>query len=358
MKIAILNIYNGRVERGAEIFVEELADMLSRNHDINVFQTGEKKNNRYKIHQISDIPYFPHQAAIDQSFTLKRSVNAQLYNFWLLIFSIKCLPYLWRGRYDWIIPINGRWQVILCRLLRFFSRGKILISGHAGIGFDDKFNLIIGRPDVFVALTPDAFTWAKKNYSEKQIMCIPNGVNIEKFNPDVIPAKIPIRKPIVLCVSALLHYKRIHLLIQAVAKLLDVSLLIIGDGPLKGQIDNLGRNLLGDRFHLIPYVPHKDMASYYTACQIFSLPSKSNEAFGLVYLEALACSLPVVAPDDINRRNIIGEAGLFCNVSNINEYSETLWKAVESDFFYKPRKQAEKFSWQKIAQNYEKIMER
>lgn len=99
------------------------------------------------------------------------------------------------------------------------------------------------------------------------------------------------------------------------------------------------------------------MPNYYRAADIFSLPSKSSEAFGLVYLEAMASNLPVVAPNDDNRKFIIGKAGLLCNVSDLDDYAGTLTAALKTDFTDLPRQQAEKFSWDNIASQYEQIIE-
>lgn len=342
MKIAFLNIYNGVIERGSEVFVREIAAKLSQKHFVNIFQTGEKEKEKYKIQQISGIPFKPYSL---------------FYNFWVLIFTLKCLPYLWKEKYDWIIPINGRWQILICRFLRFLRGGKILISGHAGVGFEDRLNLVLGKPDIFVALTPTAFYWAKKIYPKGKIFYIPNGVDIERFSPNVSPQELGLPKPIILCVSALQSYKRVELLIRAVSQLPGVSLLVIGDGPLRENIISLGNKLLEKRFCLISYVPFDKIAHYYSSAQIFSLPSLESEAFGLVYLEALACNVPVVAPNYKNRKEIIGEGGVYFDPENINDYIRKLQEALEINFGREPRIQAEKFSWGKITQKYEEIME-
>jgi glycosyltransferase involved in cell wall biosynthesis len=343
VKIAFLNIYNGVVDRGSEVFVKEMAARLSQKHSICIFQTGKKEKEKFKIQQISGIPFTPFSS---------------IYNFWALIFSLKCLPYLWGEKFDWIIPINGRCQVIICRFLRFLRGGKILISGHAGAGFEDKFNLLFGKPDIFVALSPAAFSWAKKVSSKRKILYIPNGVDEKRFNPQILSKKLSLPRPIIICVSALLAYKRIDRLIKA-ASLLSrkASLLIIGDGPLKKELTVLGQKLLDDRFLLLQSVPYDEIGSYYNAADIFSLPSRESEAFGLVYLEAMACNLPIVAPNDINRRQIIGSAGLFCDVENIKDYTQILEQALDKDFNDIPRKQAEKFTWEKMASQYEKALQ-
>lgn len=340
MKIAFLNIYNGIVERGSEIFVDEMAQQFTKENRITVIQSGYIGRKSYQIKQIRGIPFIK-----NQNF---------LYDFFVLLFTLKSIPHLWMEKYDWIIPINGRWQVIICRVFRFLRGGKLLISGHAGIGFEDHFNIRFGQPDIFVAISPEALQWAGKLTSNA--IYIPNGVDIEKFNPQVKPIKLDLKKPIIFCNSALLKYKRVDLVIKAVSKLIDVQLLIIGDGPLKKEIEKLGQQLLGERFKLLSSVPHEEMPKYYTAADIFTLVSEKSEAFGLVYLEALACNIPVVVPDDINRREIIGDAGLYTHPEDTNSYKETLKKALSKKWGNIPKTQADKYSWEIIASKYLKEM--
>lgn len=340
MKIAFLNIYNGIVQRGSEVFVDELATQLAKFAQISVYQSGTIKNSSYKSIVVKGIPF-----------------TTLLYDFWVLIFTLKCLPSLWKNKYNWIIPVNGRFQPVICRILRLIRGSKILITGHAGVGMEDRINISLGNPDVFVALTPAAYSFAKNISMGVKVIFIANGVNIRKFYPGAKKTNISLKKPIILCVSALLPYKRLDLLIKAAAKLKSVSVLIIGSGPLQNQLERLGLKLLKDRFKLINYIPHDKIAAYYRAADIFTLPSRISEAFGLVYLEAMACNLPVVAPDDKNRRRIIGNGGLYCNPQDTDQYANTLYRALNTDFDFKPRKQAEKYSWQKISIEYKDVFE-
>lgn len=357
MKIAFLNIYNGLVERGSEVFVKELAARLYQGHEVWVFQAGQKTNEKYQVITISNIPFYPHQGSEDDN-SFSKSWYEFKYQMSVLIFTVKCLPYLFKNKFDWIIPVNGRWQVLLCRIARLLSKSKILITGHAGIGSDDKFNLIAGKPDVFIALTQNAYRWAKEIRPKANIHHVPNGVDLDKFNPHVKPVKINLTRPIVICVSALVAYKRIEKLIDSVKQAGKLSLLLIGSGELESHIKNYGNQALAGKFLHLTKIAHQKMPEYYRACQLFSLPSRESEAFGLVYLEAIACNLPVVAPDTLSRREIIDGAGYFCNIDNLQQYADTLMKAAESGLGNKPRLQAEKFSWDKIYSRYEEILQK
>lgn len=308
MKIAFLSRYQNAAERGAEVFVSELVSRLSSKYQVDIF-SGAGSDSITKV------------------------IN---------------------GKYDLVIPINGRFQSLKVSLGRLFGRYKILISGHSGIGRDDIWNIVVARPDVFVALTEYMARWAKIWAFGVKVIKIPNGIDISRFNPNGERMKIDLPKPIILSVGALVWYKYHDKAIEAVSKLEEGSLLIVGSGDLEQKLQQLGQMKLGNRFKIMK-LPYIDMPKLYRSTDLFTLPSWNREAFGIVYLEALASGLAVVAPDDLVRREIIGNAGVLTNVDNLDEYSKALEKALQLKWKDIPRKQAEKFSWDIIAKEYERV---
>lgn len=83
-----------------------------------------------------------------------------------------------------------------------------------------------------------------------------------------------------------------------------------------------------------------------------------NEPFGNVFIEAMAANKPVVADDDEDRRWIIGDAGVLTDVRSVEKIADALWKAYNTDWGNGPRKQAEKFSWDKIIEQYSDLIEK
>ena len=302
MKIAFLNKYQEKVNRGAETFVQEVSSRLKKNHQVEV---------------ISNINYFN----------------------------------LLKNKYDLIIPTNGRLQVVLVRLITWLRKEKMLVSGQSGIGFDDRLNLYC-FPDIFVALSDFACRWAKKVNPFVSVIKIPNGVDPKVFKPE----KVNHNQKTVLAVGAFTKEKRHDLTISAVAGLKDVKLIIAGSrGPLKSETEALGRKLLADRLEILS-VSHQKMPEVYRRASAFCYPTVPWESFGIAMVEAMASDLPVVANNDPIRREIVGEAGLLVNPVDIKAYTAALAKALKTDWGSKPRHQAEKFNWDTIAEKYENIL--
>lgn len=344
--IAILSYYSGTVERGVETFVFEISKRLSKKHKITIFQAGSRINN-------SNIRTYQIKANAKQPISTINPL-AKIYLDWqslkILLFTLKSVPKIIKGKYDILIPLNGGWQVVVCKILSPMIKYKIMITGQAGIGSDDAWNIFF-HPNLFIALTKAQANWAKKLTNEVKISNIPNGVDLSRFHSKINAKKVNLARPIVVCASALVPYKRIELTIRAVAKA-NLSLLLLGDGQDRGHLDTLGKRLLKNRYLRLT-VPYSEMPHYYRAGDVFTLVS-NTEAFGNSYIEALACNLPVVATNDESRSEIVGDAGILTTPEDIKTYARDLQIAINSNYRNKPYNQALKFSWNKIAALYDK----
>lgn len=334
MKIVFLSYYQNINQRGNETFVSELSKRLSNNHDVEVLAGEEKKQTFSK--------YLPGWRLLldPQSLLIKKFTSESLAKI---------------GNADVIIATNGGWQSILSRLWTWRQGKKLIIPGQSGPGWDDRINLLC-RPDAFVALTNYQKKWAKKNSFGVKVVEIPNGVDTQKFNPDVKAQKLNLPKPIFLCVGALEPGKHIDKTIRAVSQLSSGSLVILGNGKLKEELTKLAAKLLPGRF-LITQVSHDKITPYYAAADVVTMLPPRTESFGIVFLEAMAVNKPVVTSDDPPRREIVGQAGAFVDFESVEDYTRGLKEVLRKNWANLPHQQAEKFSWDSIAQKYIKLME-
>ena len=106
-----------------------------------------------------------------------------------------------------------------------------------------------------------------------------------------------------------------------------------------------------------PLLTLKKIPEYYRAADVFALCSESSEAFGTVYLEALATGLPIVATDDESRREILANCAVFVkNVDDEHEYARAITKALKHRPRFRERalSRAKKFTWDKIGNSYQR----
>jgi glycosyltransferase involved in cell wall biosynthesis len=255
--------------------------------------------------------------------------------------ALSALPSLWRGGYGAVVMEGGLVGGWCCRLLRRFRGVPFVDIAH---GQDPKWEGAFARqrPDRVVAFTAAARRMILERAPGAAVMVIPHGVDLDRFRPDAAPVALDLRRPVVLCAGAVDAHKRMDLAVEAVARLGGGSLIILGEGPDAAAVDRLGEERLGPGRYLRRSVPRSEMPGWYAAADCFTLPSRT-ESFGLSYLEAMACGLPCVAPDDAVRREVLGEAGLCCDVTDPAAYTGALAAALARDWGTLPRSRAERF---------------
>ena len=108
--------------------------------------------------------------------------------------------------------------------------------------------------------------------------------------------RLRMRHPrLIVSTGRLVPYKGYDVLLDDMADL-DASLIIIGAGPMRGELLQRGRKLnLGDRLILAGHLDRSEMKVVLNAARVFVFPSVSAaESFGIAQLEAMTAALPVV----------------------------------------------------------------
>jgi len=351
MRIAVLSFKNGIVCRGVETMVNELGKRWGKDHKVMVFQMGQKyaEQENYQVKVV--------KMKIDWQRLEKGSWWRKfMIDYWakmMMRFTRKCLREIDKEEVDVIIAMNGGWQTLLVRLYCWKKRIKMVVSGQAGLGWCDGWNLLM-RPDVFVALSKRNAVWAKQFYGKGvRIEVITNGVDLKRFKLEGGKIKLKLKRPVVLCVASGDRYKRVEEVIKAMTEVKEASLLLAGGSD---EQEELGKKLLGKRF-LRKQFKHEQMPMVYRAADAFVLVSESSEAFGNVNVEALASGLPVVGTDDKLRKEILGKYGIYVkDPIEMRDLIDKLRIGIKRSKM-RPEKWLEKFDWDIIAEEYEQLFQ-
>ncbi|AXY52731.1 glycosyltransferase family 4 protein [Rhodococcus ruber] len=141
---------------------------------------------------------------------------------------------------------------------------------------------------------------------------LPSGVDTEVFRPDPA-ARADLRaryglgdRPTVLCLSRLVPRKGQDMLIRALPEIRrrvdGAVLVIVGGGPYHDRLRKLARTVgVEDHVVITGGVPAAELAAHHTLADVFAMPCRTRgagldvEGLGIVYLEASATGVPVVA---------------------------------------------------------------
>lgn len=127
---------------------------------------------------------------------------------------------------------------------------------------------------------------------------IPFGIRDVAAAPETLEAAEALRREhgdFALFVGRLVGYKGIPVLLEALKKT-DCRAILIGTGPMRAELEARARELgVQDKARFLGFVPDGETRAYFEACRFMILPSiSSNEAFGMVQLEAMAAAKPSV----------------------------------------------------------------
>lgn len=179
----------------------------------------------------------------------------------------------------------------------------------------------------------------------RMLVEIPPAVDTDTFFPG--PARPEVRErlridagvPLILFVGGLdtAHYfKGLEVLLRAVTHVVrsgqPCALLVVGEGDLRQRYEEMAHNLgMVDHVRFVGNVPRQELAELYRASDVVSVPSVDrSEAFGMVYVEAMACGKPVVASRLPGVRTVVvdGETGLLVEPNNVQAVADAVGRLL------------------------------
>lgn len=214
------------------------------------------------------------------------------------------------------------------------DRPFVVISTHVNFGpLAGMIERVLGVPYLLVAHGVDIHAglarwrleairrasgvWAVSRWTRQRLSTIGvdptrveivgNTVDHERFTPGSAPASLRERYGLTTGVKVILtvarlnadeQYKGYDLIVRALPKLVDqlgpVRYLIAGGGDDRSRMETLAASL-GARQHVTfcGFVEDRELPDHYRLADVFAMPSV-GEGFGIVFLEALACGIPVL----------------------------------------------------------------
>lgn len=341
-KVALLCNGYGVINRGAEIYTKKMYDVLKDTFDIDVYGIGETDHSfglNTKTRDEIKLPWRNGRAYLESHYFCKRWYKTMMADL--------------KKNYDIILNNSGFPGSFWCNKYRKKSETPFIAFERGG-GREEKLNLYF-KPDCMSFLTKAS----RDIYSKRNVRStvLPVGIDIDKYKKSKPKSKLleGLEFPIFLSTSAIVEFKRIDLIIKAIAGLDKGTFIQTSSGNMKDEIIRLGNNLLAERFKYVGVVPREDLLKLYKHSNVFINASR-HEAFGNVYTEAMASGLPVVTQKDERRKEVVGNAGILIDCKDIRKFSEALLKAAETKWNDKPIKQAENFSWKKLKPKYIKVI--
>ncbi|MBB3113653.1 spore coat protein SA [Paenibacillus phyllosphaerae] len=184
-------------------------------------------------------------------------------------------------------------------------------------------------------------------------------------------------RSVVLFMGRLLEIKGVHHLLRMLPRLIEQHpsiLLVIVGGAFYGStrtttysrmLHRMGANM---KRHVlfVPYVPHTEVPDWFLAADVAAVPSNSQEAFGLVNVEAMSCGLPVVATRAGGMKEIIedGVTGYLVSPERVeHEMEQRLLELLRNDELRRAmgrnsRDRVEKhFTWKHSAERYLNLLQ-
>lgn len=181
---------------------------------------------------------------------------------------------------------------------------------------------------------------------QNKLIQIAPGIDIEHFSPKGVSEQLLAKhkltgKRVIISVGRLVHRKGQDQLIKALPEVLkkfpETVLLLVGDGPIRKMLENSATQLgVRNNVVFVGRVSYQLLPEYLNLAEIFAMPVRSRffglevEGLGIVYLEASACGLPVIAGDSGGAADAVVKniTGLIVGGVKSDEISEAICKLL------------------------------
>ncbi len=238
------------------------------------------------------------------------------------------------------------------------------LSPHDTFGLKQTVRKMVMKADRVIAASSDTISNTEKYYGvDRKIDLVPLGIR-----PNPYPLKsrqelgLPADRYVFSTIGRLVKRKNIEDLLHVVREIRESTpsvLLIMGDGPEKEFIETTVRNLrIEDAVRLLGRVTDEQKYEYLNASDGY-LSTAIHEGFGIVFLEAMECGLPVICYDRGGQRDFLknGKTGYLVELGNREKFASRLKEllgspSLRADIRSHNKEYIKEFYIEKVAEKY------
>jgi phosphatidylinositol alpha-mannosyltransferase len=230
------------------------------------------------------------------------------------------------------------------------------------------FRRLAGR----IAVSSAAQQFAS-HYFPADYRIIPNGVDLERFNPNVLPLpQLMDGKQNILFVGRFERRKGAKFLIRAIPRIREqhpnTRFIFVGEGRLRPGIQRVVQQHGWKDVIFTGYITDSELPRYFSSAHVFCAPATGGESMGIVLLESMASGTPVVASNIPGYATVVrpGIDGLLSAPRNSEELAQAISTLLKSEnlrqkFIHTGLQQVHAYAWPYVARTildyYESLLD-
>ncbi len=376
-------------------FIYELAKEHSNTYEVHVIAPHSNKSKTFEnmdgiyVHRFQ---YFLHRfETLSQGISISNAIKENRFNILLiplfiisgavkiLFLLIKCHFHIVHNH--WLIPFSP-----ITASIKDIFKYKLIITSHGGdvFGFSKGFveQLIrklsyyaISRCDYYTVVSSEMKRVAERDFNLRigdRIKIISMGIPYYQFSK--VKPNFESSIFTIVFVGRLSEMKGVKYLIMAIGMLkrqgIELKCKIIGDGPERKYLEALAEKQdVANLVTFIGFVAHGDVPDQLNNTSVYVGPSITTktgykEGFGLVFIEAMAAGLPVIASRSGGITDIVKhmETGLLVEEKDSEQIAKYILQlsknnSLREQLIKNGKELAKNYSWQNIASQYSELYE-